>query len=74
MYIEVPDPHPGRCRNYRYSHPGWERCLDYDNRPHTCRFPEPTSATTGTSSYTLTWSTSTSPPKPWVMPGDEPDV
>lgn len=72
MYIEMPDPHPGRCRNYRYVGNESYRCLDYDNRPHVCRFPEYTiSTTSGTGSASITYTIPKVEPKPWVAPGDE---
>lgn len=66
MHIELPDPHPGRCRNLRYVGAECLRCLDYDDTPHICRFPEPAPSITSVS-YTI----QTTSLSPWVAPTDE---
>lgn len=63
MHIELPDPHPGRCRNLRYVGAECLRCLDYDDTPHVCRFPEPPPSTTSVN-YTI----QTTSLSPWVAP------
>ena len=64
MHVELPDPHPGRCRNLRTVGPETLRCLDYDNLPHVCVFPEP-KRLSSSNSYTV----KTVEPEPWVKPG-----
>lgn len=61
MAIYEPDPHPGRCLNYRHG----KRCLDYDSKPHICTFPPPDHP-----AVTITWSSSTTVPLPWIKPSD----
>ena len=65
MFIELPDPNPGRCINIRQG----DRCLDYDFHEGRCRFPEKDP------SHELYWQTMTrgwqlnpEPPKKWVSP------
>lgn len=75
MILNLPDPHPGRCKNYRagsdcYGMPNSKRCLGYEMKSHVCEFepdPERTSVPMGwgqASSFT--------PPEPvpWVSPLD----
>lgn len=69
MYSYAPDPHPGRCLNYRVQPCGQTvRCLDYEGTEHACRFPiESSSEARHGNIYALR----TRSPKPWVRPGDE---
>jgi hypothetical protein len=65
MHIDAPDPHPGRCRNYRTVGGTTLRCLDYENVPHRCSFPElpkPVHSDLASSMYRQ------SEPKPWIKP------
>lgn len=71
-YIKLPDPYPGRCQNYRThqhsdGHIETLRCIDYENTPHQCIFPEP--------KYVVSTDhnifTSNNNPEPWVKPKDE---
>lgn len=39
MTIYLPDPHPGRCFNYRLVNGQTLRCLDYEGTRHVCDFP-----------------------------------
>lgn len=67
MYINTPDPHPGRCRNLRPSdaHPGsFLRCLDYEGLKHVCSFEKETIH----SAIDTTIYQSVVKPKPWVKP------
>lgn len=68
MFIEIPDEHPGRCRNQRVvwvnGCPESLRCLGYEAVEHVCEFPEPPRVSTVKFSYT-----SVIPePKAWVRP------
>lgn len=45
MILNLPDPHPGRCLNYRegrdyMGYPVPKRCLDYEGHDGRCRFQE----------------------------------
>jgi hypothetical protein len=70
MNINLPDPHPGRCRNTRtVTHADTYievlQCLDYEGTRHVCEFPEsvhsPSSAGPFSSYHPPT-------PKRWVRP------
>jgi hypothetical protein len=67
MYIVQPDPHPGRCPNYRPGNYSQEsvRCLEYAATEHVCRFPEPRTLVTETGSC---HSYTKPQPAPWVRP------
>lgn len=73
MYINSPDPHPGRCQNLRPStvKPGtFLRCLDYEGLKHVCSFEKETPpnfahSVVGGNIYTP------AQPKPWVKPKQE---
>lgn len=66
MIISVPDPHPGRCLNFRNG----ARCLHYDRHDSRCVFPKETSIYDDWKSaghgYTIR------EPEPWKSPLDEP--
>ena len=51
MFTHLPDPYPGRCLNHRTvtvnGYPQQVRCLDYENVPHECSFPEVRRVDTG---------------------------
>ena len=71
MDILIPDPHPGRCQNFRYDGriKTTKRCLDYDGHDGACLFPEPglppmTVQTSQVATY------QPRPPEPWVSPLD----
>ena len=64
MLIALPDPHPGRCQNYRNGN----RCLDYDLHKERCRFQDGESDPFGWQFQSRSWIFSTEPPKPWVSP------
>lgn len=66
MHVELPDPDPGRCRNLRMVGAETVRCLDYDDRPHICSFPEPRPPLLSSDTYTVTPSI----PEPWVKPDE----
>lgn len=67
----MPDPHPGRCLNYRtktHSDGYIEslRCLDYEGTEHVCSFPSSTHVTiTG---QWQSWAGAQVDSKPWVKP------
>lgn len=69
MNILMPDPHPGRCLNFRYDTTAHttKRCLDYEGHDGRCRFPDPyvpparTRDTSGAA-----WQVKQ--PEPWVSP------
>jgi hypothetical protein len=68
-HITMPDPHPGRCKNFRsitHSDTYIEtlRCLEYENEPHRCRFPKITHVVASNIFQT----SDTPQPKPWVRP------
>jgi hypothetical protein len=67
MFIEIPDEHPGRCRNQRVvfvnGYPETLRCLDYEAVQHVCAFPEPPLRVASVT-YTLGGDTK----KAWVRP------
>lgn len=71
MYNTLPDPNPGRCLNFRTithgdGHIEHLRCLDYENTPHECSFPEPTHFVALVHNIFK----SSDPPEPWVKPDD----
>lgn len=71
-FMTTPDPHPGRCPNYRSKvHPdGYleaARCLEYDATEHVCRFP---AFVHQASPGGIAYSQQTVAPKPWVRPDD----
>jgi hypothetical protein len=76
-FIVVPDPHPGRCKNYRSvthndGHVEPLRCLDYEAVPHQCTFP----GTTHISNISNVgrWNSTTTfehTSIPWKKPGGE---
>ena len=72
MTFIVPDPHPGRCQNYRTVNHGngqaeHLRCLDYENVEHVCSFPSPMSTPT------QSLGVYTAPkPEPWEKPASQP--
>ena len=70
MYIEIPDPHPGRCHNHRPVGHEFLRCVDYEDHPHICRFPEPRPTTTS-SAMTYTYTLTQAEIKRWVAPEDD---
>lgn len=68
-YVTSPDPHPGRCPNFRSDGPPTftsRRCLEReDDFGHVCRFDPPRPAVSQSS---VGWSTGSAKPKPWVAP------
>ena len=64
MIINMPDPHPGRCRNWRDG----ERCLDHDGTEHVCSFRKP--MPTPPEFWNQSSSQTTAKPKPWIKPKD----
>lgn len=69
MNVNVPDPNPGRCLNFRRSkyHPGMIRCLDYENVPHICSF-EVEKPPLITHDHSAAFAYMKDEPKPWVKP------
>jgi hypothetical protein len=71
MHIIEPDPHPGRCENYRsvvHSDGYVEtlRCLDYEGTEHICSFPEPEHRVITVGGYTYT----PQAPQRWIKPDE----
>jgi hypothetical protein len=71
VFIELPDPHPGRCQNYRMmrdanGYPASVRCLEYEGFPHVCRFPQPV-LKIGVGSTDVCYSADMHPQK-WIRP------
>lgn len=65
-YIYYSDPHPGRCKNWRF---GRGRCLDYEGTEHVCAFGEPEQTTFVSGAFTSCTYTWDAPlPVPWVRP------
>lgn len=74
MYHVLPDPFPGRCKNYRnHGHRDGSvevlRCLDYEGVPHRCAFPTPRPEPTNDHSWGGNIQTNTEP-EPWRRPID----
>jgi hypothetical protein len=73
MFIDLPDPHPGRCKNHRYvfvdGYPDSLRCLDYEGTPHVCSFPTPMNRTLHNNYHV--WQGSQPVPQVWVKPTQE---
>ena len=72
MIITVPDPHPGRCLNYRQGN----RCLDYDRHQAACTFREDEHDPYGWEFQHRGWQYTPKNPEPWkspieVLPEDE---
>ena len=71
-YHILPDPHPGRCKNYRQDQfdpvtgiPLTRRCLKLDLHEGSCRF-EPKKEFN--LAQTHSWHSRIEEPKPWVEP------
>jgi hypothetical protein len=67
MEIHLPDPHPGRCLNFRHDtgRAGrLRRCLEMEGTKHVCRFDPPAPSQQATHSYTLTEPRQ----RPWKVP------
>lgn len=72
MYIELPDPDPGRCLNARWdprTHQSY-RCTQYEGVPHICKFNIPVEVTTGGGWLSQAITTTAVTPKRWVRPED----
>lgn len=73
MHYTLPDPHPGRCKNYRdgkdcYGNPASKRCLGYEMVSHVCEFePEP-ERIESVAGWCQSSSFTPAEPKPWVSP------
>ena len=67
MIITVPDPHPGRCLNYRMG----RRCIDYDKHDSPCTFEKRKGPAFGEASEYAGWSLVPKEPVPWVRPEEE---
>lgn len=50
----------------------YERCLDYENEPHVCSFPDtrPAPQRTWTSGGFIYWNDNGTGPRAWVKPSD----
>ena len=70
MYVTIPDPHPGRCLNFRAKlyGAGMKRCLDYENSRHVCSFEVEKQPRITHDHSSLIYTQE--PPKPWVRPED----
>ena len=72
-YVTQPDPHPGRCKNFRHDTGPYgraRRCLEAEGTQHECRF-EPVSQ----EELDRSWGRASSgasyqkvEPTPWVVP------
>lgn len=75
MHTEMPDPHPGRCKNFRTvwvsGYPETIRCLDYEGTAHVCHFPPP--ADRSLSNSHNVWVGGQPLPQPWIKPRTEPN-
>lgn len=74
-FIKMEDPNPGRCQNFRtvnHSDGYIEnlRCLDYEDVPHECSFPEPTHVVSTVNN--IFRSSDLPKSEPWVKPDDSP--
>ena len=67
MLIVLPDPDPGRCKNYRDG----RRCLDYDDHDSRCTFPEESDPYGFQVQQSHGWILDSTTPQPWVSPLDE---
>ena len=67
MLITLPDPHPGRCLNFRSG----KRCLDYDGHDSKCQFPPEEKKPYESNWDQIGWSLKPVEPEPWVAPWDE---
>lgn len=70
-FIPTKDPHPGRCKNLRPvthndGHIENLRCLEYENEPHQCSFPESTHVVVETNN--IFRSSDPPQPEPWIRP------
>lgn len=74
MHVTLPDPHPGRCPNFRTYGPDMGsrivhlRCLEREFPAHICRFPEPPRERNDWASGSYVWQRPE--PKEWVPPVD----
>jgi hypothetical protein len=71
MYHHLPDPHPGRCLNYRIDpndpyRVKTLRCLEREGHDSKCRFPEPTPKFDQAISHVHSFDLPK--PEPWVVP------
>lgn len=65
MLISLPDPHPGRCLNFRRGN----RCLDYDLHKGACRFADKKDSPYDQDMFrSVDYSWSPKEPEPWKSP------
>lgn len=72
MYVNMPDPHPGRCQNLRPSKNRigqFLRCLGYEGKPHECHFEQEMIVMRDGPIYSGQI-VSTQKPEPWKDPTD----
>lgn len=74
MILNLPDPHPGRCTNYRtgkdaFGYPRSKRCLDYEGHDSRCKFPDDPKPVS-IDMQTVWGGTQQAKPEPWVSPLD----
>jgi len=65
MYIQMPDPNPGRCLNFRHDTGPYgkaRRCLEAEGTKHVCRFDPPERRPASERIYQA------SAPEPWIVP------
>ena len=72
--IHMPDPHPGRCPNLQANphdpYGSLNRCTQYADVEHVCKFTHLGPAHVAAAMATQTTYTSPPTPTPWVSPED----